>query len=53
MQAPLKNIFDKILWSSNLVFSATKQLIEQQQYSLHLLPMLHDVDEEKDITFIY
>jgi rSAM/selenodomain-associated transferase 1 len=53
MQAPIKNIFDNILWSTDKVFTQTEKLIKQQQHSLHLLPALNDVDEEPDINFIF
>jgi uncharacterized protein len=53
MQAPLKNIFENISWSSEQVFAQTKKIIEQHRYSLSLLPVLNDVDEEKDITFAF
>lgn len=53
MQAPVKNIFQHINWSTEKVFTQTKRLIEQQHYSLHLLPALKDVDEEEDINFIF
>ncbi len=51
MQAPMKNIFKSIIWSTKEVFTQTEKLINHQQYSLHLLPALNDVDEEDDINF--
>ncbi len=53
MQAPLKNVFENILWGSGEVYAATKKIIEQQGFSLHILETLKDVDEEKDINFIF
>ncbi len=53
MQAPLKNIFDGILWSTDQVFKQTQILIVQQDFSLQLLPILTDVDEEADIKFTF
>lgn len=53
MQAPLKNIFKSILWSTGEVFTQTQTLIEQQHFSLQLLPILNDVDEEADIIFTF
>ena len=53
MQSPFKNLFENITWSSNSVLNESKKQIEQQNLSLFLLPLLNDVDEEKDITFDY
>lgn len=53
VHAPMKNIFSNIVWSTEQVFTQTKKLIEQQEYSLHLLTALNDVDEEADINFIF
>ncbi len=53
MQAPFKNIFKGILWSTGQVFTQTQSLIEQQHFSLQLLPVLNDVDEEADILFSF
>lgn len=53
MQAPIKNIFENILWSTEQVFAQTEKLIQQLQYSLHLLPPLNDVDGENDIKFTF
>lgn len=53
MQAPLKNVFENIGWSSEQVFAKTKKIMDQYNYSYSLLPVLNDVDEEKDITFTF
>jgi rSAM/selenodomain-associated transferase 1 len=53
MQAPVKNIFNGILWSTDQVFKQTQILIVQQDFSLQLLPILTDVDEEADIKFTF
>jgi len=53
MQAPMKNVFKNISWSTEQVFAQTEKLIKHQQYSLHILPSLNDVDEEDDINFIF
>ncbi len=53
MQSPFKNMFENITWSSGSVFNETEKQIEQQKLSLFLLPLLNDVDEEKDITFTW
>jgi uncharacterized protein len=46
-----KNLFDGITWSSSSVLAETLKKVQQQNLSVHLLPVLNDVDEEKDITF--
>jgi rSAM/selenodomain-associated transferase 1 len=53
MQSPLKNLFTNIIWSSESVFTETKNKILENNYSLYVLQTLTDVDEEKDIKFIY
>jgi rSAM/selenodomain-associated transferase 1 len=53
MQSPLKNLFTNIIWSSESVFTETKNKILESNYSLYVLQTLTDVDEEKDIKFIY
>ena len=51
MHSPFKNLFENIAWSRENVFAETKKKIEQNNFSLYVLPALNDVDEEKDITF--
>ena len=53
MRAPFKDLFQNIPWSSNTVFEESMEQIHQNNYSVHLLPVLNDVDEAKDITFEY
>ena len=53
MKSPFKNLFENITWSSNSVFNETIKQIEKRNLTLFLLPILNDVDEEKDITFDY
>jgi len=53
MKSPFKNLFENIIWSSNIVFNETIKQIEKRNLTLFLLPILNDVDEEKDITFDY
>lgn len=53
MQSPFKNLFSNIIWSSESVFTETKNKILEKNYSLYVLQTLTDVDEEKDIKFIY
>jgi uncharacterized protein len=53
MQSPCKHLFQGIRWSSNSVCTATIKKTEELALSIHLLPVLSDVDEEKDITFNY
>jgi uncharacterized protein len=51
MRLFFKNLFDGIAWSSSSVLAETIKKVQQQNLSVHLLPVLNDVDEEKDITF--
>ena len=53
MEGSFKNLFQQISWGSSNVFETTLEAVKSQQLSFHLLPMLQDVDEEKDITFHY
>jgi uncharacterized protein len=53
MSNPTKEIFTTIEWSTAKVFSQTMQLINEKKLSCFVLPLLNDVDEEKDITFPY
>jgi uncharacterized protein len=52
MQAPIKNIFDNIKWSSDQVFEQTKNIIEAEGFTYTLLPMVNDIDEESDLPLI-
>ena len=53
MNAPFKNLFENIEWSTHTVFSKTIDKINQNKYSFSTLPILADVDTEEDITFSY
>lgn len=53
MKAPLKNLFENIVWSSENVFAATRQIIYEKKLSHAELPILKDVDEASDIDFDY
>jgi uncharacterized protein len=53
MKAPFKNLFENMAWSSDTVFTKTLTIIKAASYSVQLLPVLNDVDEEKDIHFDY
>ncbi len=53
MQSPFKNMFENITWSSDGVFDETLKQIQQKKLSVHILPTLNDVDEEKDINFTW
>ena len=53
MKRPLPELFENKKWSSNSVFEDTIRDIKQLRLSVDYLPVLTDVDEEKDITFSY
>lgn len=53
MHAPTKNLFEHIQWSTNCVFTDTLKIIERNQYTYYLLPVLRDVDTAEDIDFDY
>ncbi len=53
MQSPLKDLFRHKIWSSNTVVTDTLKEISEKNLSCHLLQLLNDVDEEKDINFEY
>lgn len=42
------SIFSGMDWSTDRVFSQTKAAIEALGWSLHTLPVVHDIDEEAD-----
>ena len=53
MNAPFKELFQNIVWSTSTVYSETLEKINQHRYSAAALPVLTDVDTEADITFLY
>ena len=53
MNAPVKNVFDNIEWSTGTVFSKTLERVNEQQYRFSTLAILNDVDTEADINFTY
>jgi uncharacterized protein len=53
MNNSTKKLFSNVEWSTAKVFTQTMQLINQQKLSCFVLPVLNDIDEEKDITFVY
>ncbi len=53
IKAPFKNLFQNIEWSTASVCRHTIKKITAQNLSYNLLPVLHDVDEEKDVIFEY
>ena len=53
MNAPFKNIFENIEWSTDTVFSKTMDKIRQINYTFSILTVLADIDTENDITFTY
>lgn len=46
-------LFENIHWSTSGVLAQTMKVCNEQQLTFFLLPVLNDVDEEKDITFNY
>jgi uncharacterized protein len=46
----IPEIFDDIKWSTDAVMRDTLSIINKKQYSFKLLPLLNDIDEEKDLT---
>ena len=48
-----KHIFEVKAWSTSSVLSETLLLAKQEGLSYTLLPVLQDVDEEKDVYFSY
>ena len=53
MCSPLKDLFRGIAWSSENVMADTLKLAFGLNLPVQHLPVLHDVDEEKDIDFDY
>lgn len=53
MNAPFKDLFQNIEWSTATVLQKTLQLFDQNNYSFFKLPVLTDVDTEEDINFVY
>lgn len=53
MNAPFKNIFNGIEWSTDTVFTKTMDSISQNNYTFSLLTVLADVDTADDISFTY
>lgn len=49
MQSHYPTLFENIKWSSDTVLSATINACDQLKLSYFLLPVLNDVDEEKDL----
>lgn len=53
MNAPFKDLFQNIVWSTSTVYSETLKKINQHACSVAVLPVLTDVDTAADITFLY
>lgn len=53
MRSPFKNLFQGIAWSTGAVFKETVRQVQRNNYSVHILPVLTDVDTEEDISFSY
>lgn len=50
MKPPIKNIFDRIDWSTELVLKQTIKKAENLKLGYRLLPVLNDIDEIDDIN---
>ena len=53
LKTPILELFEKKQWSSSTVFEDTVHDINRLHLSAAYLPLLTDIDEEKDITFLY
>ena len=53
MKKLIPELFTDKIWGSSTVFSETIRNIHELELSVDLLPVLNDVDEEKDVTFDY
>ncbi len=49
MKVNHQQLFENIQWSTNTVLDATIAICAHLNLSYHLLPVLHDIDEEKDL----
>ena len=47
-----RQLFEDIEWSTKTVFSATINQCNKNQLTHFVLPVLHDVDEEKDLQYM-
>ena len=45
-------LFENIEWSTETVFHNTINICKNNSFSYSLLPVLHDVDEEKDLIYL-
>ncbi len=51
MKTLQESLFQNIAWSTNTVYEATMAACRQQGLSYAVLPLLHDIDEEKDLVY--
>ena len=47
-----ENLFQNIAWSTKTVFETTIAICNQFNLSYSVLPLLHDIDEEKDLVHL-
>ena len=47
-----KNLFQNIAWSTEIVFETTTAICNKFNLSYSVLPLLHDIDEEKDLVHL-
>lgn len=52
MKQPYSDLFEKINWSTNTVLKETQMKCTALQLSYYLLPVLNDIDEEKDLIHL-
>lgn len=50
LKNPFPQLFENIAWSSNKVLDQTIRICNQQNQTIHLLPILSDIDCEEDLT---
>ena len=48
MKRMISELFEDIAWSTDTVFSKTVEILKKNKQSFSLLPILYDIDEEKD-----
>jgi rSAM/selenodomain-associated transferase 1 len=49
MKQLYSNLFENLQWSTVVVFNDTLKICDQLRLTYQLLPVLHDIDEEKDL----
>ncbi|CAN5414756.1 TIGR04282 family arsenosugar biosynthesis glycosyltransferase [soil metagenome] len=52
MNKLIPELFENILWSTSTVLKDTLNICDKNNLNYSLLPMLHDIDEEKDLIYL-